>query len=127
MPAVVARDLVKRFGSVTAVDGLSLDVEEGEFFGFLGPNGAGKTTSIRMMTGLLAPTSGSTTILGEKVVPGGGRAKALTGVCPQEIVVWDNLTTMENLLFLGEMYGLRRAGARARARELLSALGLEGK
>ena len=126
-PAVVARDLVKRFGNLTAVDGLSLDIEEGEVFGFLGPNGAGKTTSIRMMTGLVPPTSGSTTILGEKVVPGGGRAKALTGVCPQEIVVWDNLTAMENLLFLGEMYGLRRADARARARELLQLLGLEEK
>ena len=127
MPAVVARGLTKDFGSVRAVDGLDLTIEEGEVFGFLGPNGAGKTTSIRMMTGLVAPTSGSTEILGEKVVPGGGRAKALTGVCPQEIVLWEKLTTMENLLFLADMYEMPRARAKERASELLSLLGLTEK
>jgi ABC-2 type transport system ATP-binding protein len=125
--AVVAQDLTKKFGHLTAVDGLSLDIKEGEVFGFLGPNGAGKTTSIRMMTGLLPPTSGHTTILGEKVVPGGGRARSLTGVCPQEIVLWENLTTMENLLFMGDMYGVPRRESKARADELLRMLGLTDK
>jgi ABC-2 type transport system ATP-binding protein len=125
--AVVARELTKDFGSFRAVDQLSLEIQEGEVFGFLGPNGAGKTTSIRMMTGLLPPTSGSTTILGERVVPGGGRARSLTGVCPQEIVLWEHLTTMENLLFMADMYGVPRREARQRAAELLRVLGLEEK
>lgn len=128
MPAaVVARDLVKKFGTTTAVDGISLEIGEGEVFGFLGPNGAGKTTSIRMMTGLLPPTSGTTEILGERVVAGGGRAKALTGVCPQEIVIWENLTTTENLVFLGDMYGLPARDAKRRASDLLAMLGLTDK
>lgn len=124
MPAVVARDLVKRFGDITAVDGLTLDVAEGEVFGLLGPNGAGKTTSIRMMTGLLAPTHGHVEIYGEKVVPGGGRAKELTGLCPQEVVIWEALTCIENLVFMGEMHGVPRREAKERGAELLRLLGL---
>lgn len=125
--AVVARELTKDFGQVRAVDSLSLDIKEGEVFGFLGPNGAGKTTSIRMMTGLLAPTSGETLILGERVVPGGGRAKSLTGVCPQELVLWENLTALENLEFLADMYDVPTTDGKRRARELLDMLGLTEK
>ncbi|MEA3202288.1 MAG: type transport system ATP-binding protein [Thermoplasmata archaeon] len=127
MPALVARDLVKDFGTLRAVDGLSLEIAEGEVFGFLGPNGAGKTTSIRMMTGLLPPTAGEVEILGERVEPGGGRAKGLVGVCPQEVVLWENLTALENLAFLGEMYGMPAAKARERGQELLRMLSLDEK
>lgn len=125
--AVEARGLRKDFGATRAVDGLDLDVKVGEIFGFLGPNGAGKTTSIRMMTGLLAPTEGHTTVLGERVVPGGGRARALVGVCPQEIVVWDDLTAAENVRFMGRMQGVSGSVARERAGDLLAKLGLAEK
>lgn len=127
MPAVVASGLVKKFGDLTAVDDLSLEVEEGEIFGFLGPNGAGKTTSIRMMTGLLAPTHGEVTIYGERVKPGGGRAKSLTGLCPQEIVVWERLSCVENLVFYAQMHDVPRRDAKERAHDLLARLGLAEK
>ena len=79
-------NLTRRFGSLTAVDGLSLDVREGEVFGLLGPNGAGKTTAIRMMCGLLRPDAGSVTIRGVPLGRGAG-ARARVGVCPQDVVV----------------------------------------
>jgi len=127
VPALVARNLVKDFGPLRAVDDLSLEIEEGEVFGFLGPNGAGKTTSIRMMTGLLPPTSGEVEVLGKRVRPGGGEAKGLVGVCPQEVVIWETLTALENVVFLGEMYGMGAGAARKRGLELLRMLSLEEK
>lgn len=85
---IVIKDLVKEYGDVTAVDGLSLEIAKGEFFGFLGPNGAGKTTTISVLCGLLDPTSGSTHIAGFDIEKEAHKAKELIGVCPQEVAVY---------------------------------------
>ena len=91
--ALEVKDLVRKYGDLTAVDHLSLQVRQGEVFGFLGPNGAGKTTSIRMMCGLLRPTSGKVYIKGQHVPPGGSaEARAKVGICPQENILWNKLT-----------------------------------
>ncbi|MDK9700984.1 MAG: ABC transporter ATP-binding protein [bacterium] len=119
-------NLVKRFGEVTAVDGLSLAVQEGEVFGFLGPNGAGKTTSISMMCGLLAPDSGTVTIRGT-AIHNGDDVRTKVGVCPQSIVIWPFLTCIEQLIFIGEMYGLSATVAKAHGEILLETLGLSEK
>jgi ABC-2 type transport system ATP-binding protein len=97
--AIKAENLVKSFGSLRAVDGLSLSINRGEVFGFLGPNGAGKTTCIKMLCGLLKPDSGHLHFET-------GVSQHSIGVCPQNIVVWENLSCMEQLVFMGEMYGL---------------------
>lgn len=117
-------NLTRRFGDLVAVDGLSLEVHQGEVFGLLGPNGAGKTTSISMMVGLLAPDAGRTLIRGRPVEAGAADVRANVGVCPQEIVVWRELTCLEQLVFLADMYGIDRRAARARAEGLLDQLGL---
>ncbi len=125
--AIEAKGLVKRYGDFTAVDGLTVSVDEGEVFGFLGPNGAGKTTSIRMMTGLTRPTSGEVWIQGKRVGQGGRAERGLVGLCPQNIVVWEHLTCKENLLFVADMYAVPRAESQRRARELLETLRLDEK
>jgi ABC-2 type transport system ATP-binding protein len=129
MPETVlqTQGLTKRFGALTAVDDLSLEVREGEIFGFLGPNGAGKTTSISMMCGLLAPDAGRVLIHGQPVHGGAPEIRARVGVCPQETVLWEKLTALEQLEFIGSMYGVRPRSARQRGVVLLEALGLSGK
>jgi ABC-2 type transport system ATP-binding protein len=122
-----AEGLVKRYGSLVAVDGLSLDVRAGEVFGLLGPNGAGKTTTIHMLCGLLRPDAGRVLVNGEPVRAGAGGAAMLFGICPQSIVLWGSLTCIEQLEFVGEMYGVPRAVARRRGIELLDALALSEK
>ncbi len=112
-----ADSLVKRFGNITAVDGISFEIHRGEIFGFLGPNGAGKTTTIKMMSGLLKPDSGKVTI-------GNSDNRKSIGICPQHIVIWDNLTCLEQITFLGKMYDMPSDRVRERANELLEALGL---
>lgn len=125
--AIETRNLTKRFGDFTAVDGLSVSIEEGEVFGFLGPNGAGKTTSIRMMTGLARPTSGEVFILGRKLDGSGRDVRGLVGFCPQNLVVWEHLTTRENLLFMADMYGVPRREGVPRVKALLEQLRLDEK
>ncbi len=120
-------DLRKKFPDVLAVDGLNIKVRRGEVFGFLGPNGAGKTTAIRMMVGLLKPTSGSVLIDGEDVASATFELKGKIGICPQDIVLWEGLTTMENLVFMADMYGVPRATSRTRAESLLEEMGLTKK
>jgi len=129
MPETVlqTQGLIKRFGALTAVDDLSLDVQEGEILGFLGPNGAGKTTSISMMCGLLKPDAGRVLIHGQPVHGGAPEIRARVGVCPQETVLWEKLTALEQLEFIGSMYGVRPRSARQRGGVLLEALGLSGK
>jgi len=122
-----ATGLTKRYGDLVAVNNLSLDVREGEVFGFLGPNGAGKTTSINMMCGLLKPDGGRVTIRGQPVTGGSADIRTRVGVCPQEIVLWKNLTCLEQLQFAGEMYDLRACQARQRAEYLLEELDLAEK
>lgn len=119
--------LTKRFGDLVAVSDLSLTVAEGEVFGLLGPNGAGKTTAIQMMVGLLAPDSGQTLIRGRRVAGDDPEVRVRVGVCPQNIVLWGNMTCLEQLEFIGEMYGVPRFEARRRAADLLGTLGLAGK
>lgn len=118
-PAIEIRDLRKVYGNKAAVDGLSLTVPRGCFFGFLGPNGAGKSTTIRMLTGLIPPTSGSIELLGLSLARQEIDIKKLIGLVPDESLLFDRLTGAEFLEFVGRMYGLARPVAEERARELL--------
>jgi ABC-2 type transport system ATP-binding protein len=102
--------LTKRYGSLLAVQDLTLEVVEGEVFGFLGPNGAGKTTSINMMCGLLTPDAGQVTVRGVPITEADDEVRARVGVCPQDIVLWERLTCLEQLQFMGQMYGLPGRG-----------------
>ena len=113
--------------NVHAVDDLSIQVRRGEVFGFLGPNGAGKTTSIRMMVGLLKPTKGRTIIDGKVIKAGSRIVKEKVGVCPQEITIWEKLTTYENLKMLGNLYEVPKSKLEKNIDSLLSALQLEEK
>jgi ABC-2 type transport system ATP-binding protein len=121
------RLLTKRYGSLTAVSGLSLEIFEGEVFGLLGPNGAGKTTSISMMCGLLKPDSGQVLIHGKPLTNGDAAIRTRVGFCPQNIVLWSQLTCLEQMQFMGEMYGLKGTQARQRGTQLLKELDLEEK
>src|SRR5512147_1548692 len=115
-------NLTKRYGPVMAVNHLNLAVNEGEVFGFLGPNGAGKTTSINMMCGLLKPDAGRVLIHDQPITNGALEVQARVGVCPQNVVVWERLTCLEQLQFIGEMYGMKGALARQRGAQLLEQL-----
>jgi ABC-2 type transport system ATP-binding protein len=118
-------NLRKSFNDIVAVDSLSIGIEKGEIFGLLGPNGAGKTTTIKMIAGLLKPDSGSILINGEKRDEKDN--KQLIGLCPQELVLWNNLTCVEQLVFIAEMYNIRTSVARERANSLLERMGLNEK
>lgn len=117
--AIEVRDLRKVYGNTAAVDGLSLTVPRGCFFGFLGPNGAGKTTTIRMLMGLAPPTSGSIELLGLPMPERALEIKGQIGLVPDESLLFDRLTGGEFIEFVGRIYGLERAVARERSRELL--------
>jgi ABC-2 type transport system ATP-binding protein len=123
-PVLQAQSLRKRYGELIAVDDLSLEVYEGEVFGLLGPNGAGKTTSINMICGLLKPDSGQVRVRGEVITDGDASVRTRVGVCPQNIVLWGQLTCLEQMQFIGEMYGLRGKPARLRSERLLKDLDL---
>src|SRR5215469_9064681 len=118
-PAIVVRDLRKVYGSKAAVDGLNLTVPRGSFFGFLGPNGAGKSTTIRMLTGLIPPTSGTVELLGLRMPDDELAIKRRIGLVPDESLLFDRLTGFEFLEFVARMYSLDRDMARRRAEELL--------
>ena len=122
--AVVARDLVRVFGQKVAVNHLNLTVQRGEFFGFLGPNGAGKSTTIKMLTGLLRPTSGAAFVGGVDVWRDPIQARALMGVLPEYLNLYERLTGREFLTFAGHMYGVLEADIRRRSAELLDVLTL---
>jgi ABC-2 type transport system ATP-binding protein len=113
------QDLVKRYGSFTAVDGVSLDVQPGEIHGFLGPNGAGKTTTLRMIAGLLKPTAGRIVVNRHDVATDAERAKASLGFIPDRPFIYEKLTAGEFLRFHGGLYGLDEAGLGDRVREML--------
>src|SRR6201987_3230098 len=117
--AIRTEKLTRRFGNLTAVDGIDLQVAAGQFFGFLGPNGAGKSTTIKMLTGLLAPTAGSMNLLGLDFATHPVEVKRQIGVVPEGMGLLDRLTGSEYLQFVGRMYGLDRATTQRRARELL--------
>ncbi len=123
-PAVSAQSLTRTFHGFTAVDRLDLTVDSGQFFGFLGPNGAGKSTTIKMLTGLLAPTAGSIHILGQDLLADPLEVKRNIGVVPEGMALFGKLTATEYLHFVGRMYGLDKATTAQRAAELLEFMGL---
>jgi ABC-2 type transport system ATP-binding protein len=123
-PAVVTRDLTRVFGQKVAVDHLNLTVQRSEFFGFLGPNGAGKSTSIKMMVGLLRPTSGSVWVGGVDVWKEPLRARSQIGVLPEYLNLYERLTGREFITFAGHMYGLAKVDIQRRTEELLHVLDL---
>jgi ABC-2 type transport system ATP-binding protein len=118
-PAIVTEKLTRCFGALTAVDGIDLSVAAGQFFGFLGPNGAGKSTTIKMLTGLLAPTSGRMQLLGQDFSSHAVEVKRQIGVVPEGMGLFERLTGAEYLNFVGRMYGLDRATTQRRSAELL--------
>jgi ABC-2 type transport system ATP-binding protein len=127
IPAIQTLHLTKRYGSLTAVDDLCLEVYPGEVFGFLGPNGAGKTTSIHMMCGLLKPDAGCVQVNGLPVTDRAADVRSRVGICPQDTVLWEHLTCLEQLRFIGEMYGLSANLACSRGKRLLKDLNLDEK
>src|SRR5512137_2581223 len=120
MPEVImaaileVHDLVKKYDSFTAVNGISFDIQEGEIFSLLGPNGAGKTTTISMLSTLYIPTSGDATVGGHSVTRESMAVRNLIGVVPQELALYEDLTARENLAFWGKMYGLGGKALNAR-------------
>lgn len=124
--AVVTRDLVRVFDQKMAVSHLNLSVRAGEFFGFLGPNGAGKSTTIKMMVGLLRPTAGNVWVGGVDVWSEPLKARALMGVLPEYLNLYERLSGREFITFAGQMYGVPSADVRRRTEELLHVLGLTG-
>ena len=117
--AILTEGLTRTFGSLRAVDAINLRVEAGQFFGFLGPNGAGKSTTIKMLTGLLAPTAGRMELLGLDFEAHPIEVKRQIGVVPEGMGLFERLTGTEYLRFVGRMYGLDRATTQKRAEELL--------
>jgi len=123
-PTVVLQDLTKRFGNFTAVDRVTLSVSRGEIFGFLGPNGAGKSTTIRILCGLLAPTSGQASVLGFDVAREPEQVKASIGYMSQKFSLYDDLTVKENISFFAGVYGVPRERRREREEYVVSMAGL---
>ena len=124
MDAIRIENLVKKYGGVTAVDGLSLSVPAGMVFGFLGPNGSGKSTTIGCLTGLLDPTAGNIQILGQRFTAESAALKRRMGVMPETLGLFEPLRAHEFLGFVGRMYGLEETTTRKRVGELLDALEL---
>ncbi len=125
--AVQTFALTRRFGAYNAVNDVNLTVAPGQFFGFLGPNGAGKSTTIKMLTGLLAPTSGRINILGEDLTAETVALKRQIGVVPEGLALFGRLTAPEYLRFVGRMYGLDAATTAQRSAELLDFMSLSGE
>jgi ABC-2 type transport system ATP-binding protein len=126
-PAIVAKDLTKRFGDFTAVERVSFEVNTGEIFGFLGPNGSGKTTTIRMLLGLLKPSTGSVEVLGLQVDGDTSRIRPRLGYMSQRFSLYNDLTVLQNLQFYSAAYGLSNAEQHERIRNALALAGLEGR
>jgi ABC-2 type transport system ATP-binding protein len=122
--ALKTHNLTKKYDGLLAVDNLNLEIKEGEVFGFLGPNGAGKTSAIKMMVGLLKPTSGQVLFDGKEIK---SVKKGIIGVCPQELVLWESLTCKENLTFMGNMYEIPQPLLKEKVNALLDALALSDK
>ena len=125
--AVEATSLTKRFGEFTAVDAISLQVERGEIFAFLGPNGCGKTTTIRMLCGIITPTSGSGRVAGFDIVAEGDRVKDNIGYMSQKFSLYEDLTVRENLEFYAGVYQVPTVERSRRIAELIGIAGLEGR
>jgi ABC-2 type transport system ATP-binding protein len=124
--AVQTHGLTRAFGGVRAVDGINLDVPAGSFYGFVGPNGAGKSTTIKCLTGLLRPTSGTMRILGLDPLAEPVAVKRRVGVVPEDLALFDRLTAEETLSFVAQVHGLDDATAAARSEDLLTLMDLKG-
>jgi ABC-2 type transport system ATP-binding protein len=126
---ISCRNLTRRFGELTAVNGLNLEVAAGTICAFLGPNGAGKSTTVKMLTGLLAPSSGEVTVCGLNSAANSAanslELKRRIGVLPEDLGLFDDLTVEEHLLLTGDIYGVPRQQTKARTSQLLHALSLE--
>ena len=125
--AIDVKGLEKRFGDTAALQGLTLQVSEGELFGLLGPNGAGKSTTINILCGLLEPTAGTARVGGHLLPREAREVKEIIGVCPQDFSIFPYLTGRENVLLFGELAGVPRKELRDRAAALLDRLGLDGE
>jgi ABC-2 type transport system ATP-binding protein len=125
--AIEVRNLTRRFGKFTAVDGVSFSVKRGEIFGFLGANGAGKSTTIRMLCGLLQPTSGTATVGGFDIISGAEDIKQNIGYMSQRFSLYNDLSVEQNILFYGGVYGLTNDCLRSRADWVLAMAGLRGR
>ena len=122
--AIVVSNLTKRFGELVAVDHISFKVKRGEFFGFLGPNGAGKTTTIRMLTGVIKPDEGTALVMGYDIERESIKAKQVMGIVPETANAYIDLTVWQNLMFMGELYGVPKEERKRRGESLLRELGL---
>jgi ABC-2 type transport system ATP-binding protein len=127
LSAIEVRDLHKSFGETQAVKGVSFDVQHGEIFSLLGPNGAGKTTTISMLSCLLRPDHGDARVMGHSVREDPMGVKAVLGVVPQDIALYEDLTARENLTFWGKMYNLRGSTLKKRVDEVLDVIGLRDR
>ena len=119
-----AQGLTKRFGTLTAVDGLDLEVREGEVFGFLGPNGAGKTTTLRLLCALIAATAGSAEVAGHRLGRDDARIRAVVGILTEQPGLYERQSARDNLRFFGALYGLSAVAAAARSDHYLRLMGL---
>ncbi len=124
-PVIIAEMLTKRFGAFTAVDAISFDVQRGEIFGFLGANGAGKTTAMKMLCGLLIPTSGSATVAGFDVYHQTEKIKRSIGYMSQKFSLYEDLTPFENIDFFGGIYGLTRKQIKSKGEQMIEKIGLK--
>ncbi len=125
MPTVIeVKNLTKKFGDFTAVDAITFEVEEGEIFGFLGANGAGKSTAMRMLTGLLIPTSGEGRVAGFDVYRDAEKIKRHIGYMSQKFSLYEDLTVWENIRFFGGVYGVGRKQMKSKYEKLMDELGL---
>lgn len=124
MKAIETQKIVKKFGDLTAVDGVDLEVNEGELFGLLGVNGAGKTTLIRMLAGLIKPTNGKGKVYGKDIVTQVAELKKIIDVSPQETSIAPNLTVEENLKFFAEIYDITGEAAKRKTVEITEIFGL---
>ncbi len=126
-PVIQLNSLSRSFGSTCAVRNLSFTIEEGEVFGLLGPNGSGKTTLVRLLNGVLAPTSGNAIVLGHDVMKDGAYVRSRTGVLTESPALYEQFTARQNLVFSGRMYGIPDADLSGRISQVLSLLDLAGR
>ena len=121
---IETKNLTKKFGTLTAVNGINLEVREGEIFGFLGPNGAGKTTTISMLTTLVKPTSGTAIVAGYDFIKEAAEVRSNIGVVPQTFSLFPELTAEENLWYIGKLYGMKDSAIKSRTNYLLETVTL---
>lgn len=127
MKAIEAKDLTKKFGSFTAVDRITFEVEQGEIFGFLGANGAGKTTAMRMLCGLLSPTSGQGRVAGYDIYKEANKIKKSIGYMSQKFSLYEDLTTRENLRLFGGIYGMKDKDIKDKTEKVVTELELDAE